>query len=103
MVAVGLLVFALVAVACFVFAVDAFFPSAAGFIGGFVLFGFANGIIMPVAWGAGLAHARYEAGIVAGVLGASQYIISGTWATLAAAVPLPPTLTIGTTALAATI
>jgi MFS transporter, DHA1 family, multidrug resistance protein len=79
--------------------VDTYFPSVVGFIATWSLFAFGLAFSTPGAYGALLSIARSDAGLAAGLLGATQMLAGALGGTLSGARSGLPTTTLGTFAL----
>lgn len=80
----------------------AFVPTPLVFTAMFAAVGFCEGIVIPSAYGAGLAGAGSDAGLTSGVLGASQFFGGALGSALAGALPLAPSASLGIVACAGT-
>jgi len=83
----------------FAWSVDTYAPSVAGFIAGWSLFAFGVAFTVPGAYGALLSLARTDAGLAAGLLGATQAVGGAIGGTLSGAQSALPTTTLGLFAL----
>lgn len=90
--------FVLVATVC-AWGIDTYAPSVAGFIAGWSLFALGIAFTTPGAYGALLHLARSDAGLAAGLLGATQAVGGAVGATLSGAQSALPTTTLGLFAL----